>query len=101
LALAPVAVVPMVVYPYGKRFTNFPQAILGPDRLSGRSSGHRKANSPEPYAAPSTRPSPARLALLRRNNRRTAPPEAGPLRLIAGQHALDGYYAVIALRLPH
>ncbi|MGA4840315.1 menaquinone biosynthesis prenyltransferase MqnP [Streptomyces sp. G45] len=29
LALAPVAVVPMVVYPYGKRFTNFPQAILG------------------------------------------------------------------------
>ncbi|MFG3054423.1 menaquinone biosynthesis prenyltransferase MqnP [Kitasatospora sp. NPDC048239] len=29
LALAPVAVVPMVVYPYGKRFTDFPQAILG------------------------------------------------------------------------
>ncbi|QQC90747.1 menaquinone biosynthesis prenyltransferase MqnP [Streptomyces alfalfae] len=29
LALAPVAVFPMVVYPYGKRFTNFPQAILG------------------------------------------------------------------------
>ncbi|WP_406218614.1 menaquinone biosynthesis prenyltransferase MqnP [Streptomyces decoyicus] len=29
LALAPLAVVPMVVYPYGKRFTNFPQAILG------------------------------------------------------------------------
>ncbi|MFI1304468.1 menaquinone biosynthesis prenyltransferase MqnP [Streptomyces sioyaensis] len=29
LALAPFAVVPMVVYPYGKRFTNFPQAILG------------------------------------------------------------------------
>ncbi|MEU9503333.1 menaquinone biosynthesis prenyltransferase MqnP [Streptomyces sp. NPDC048196] len=29
LALAPVAVVPMVVYPYGKRFTHFPQAILG------------------------------------------------------------------------
>ncbi|MDI3385874.1 menaquinone biosynthesis prenyltransferase MqnP [Streptomyces sp. B-S-A8] len=29
LALAPVAVIPMVVYPYGKRFTNFPQAILG------------------------------------------------------------------------
>jgi 4-hydroxybenzoate polyprenyltransferase len=29
LALAPVAVVPMVVYPYGKRFTNFPQVILG------------------------------------------------------------------------
>ncbi|WP_338896635.1 menaquinone biosynthesis prenyltransferase MqnP [Streptomyces sp. TG1A-60] len=28
LALAPVAVIPMVVYPYGKRFTNYPQAIL-------------------------------------------------------------------------
>ncbi|MFF4952455.1 menaquinone biosynthesis prenyltransferase MqnP [Streptomyces chattanoogensis] len=29
LALAPVAVIPMVVYPYGKRFTDFPHAILG------------------------------------------------------------------------
>ena len=29
LALAPVAVIPMVVYPYGKRFTSFPHAILG------------------------------------------------------------------------
>ncbi|WP_419997074.1 menaquinone biosynthesis prenyltransferase MqnP [Streptomyces boninensis] len=29
LALAPLAIVPMVVYPYGKRFTNFPHAILG------------------------------------------------------------------------
>jgi 4-hydroxybenzoate polyprenyltransferase len=29
LSLAPLAVVPMVVYPYGKRFTNFPHAILG------------------------------------------------------------------------
>ncbi|MGY0059547.1 menaquinone biosynthesis prenyltransferase MqnP [Streptomyces sp. LZ34] len=29
LALAPVAVAPMVIYPYGKRFTNFPHAILG------------------------------------------------------------------------
>ena len=29
LALAPVAVVPMVVYPYGTRFTDFPHAILG------------------------------------------------------------------------
>ncbi|MGH3322961.1 MAG: menaquinone biosynthesis prenyltransferase MqnP [Streptomyces sp.] len=29
LALAPFAVVPMVVYPYGKRFTHFPHAILG------------------------------------------------------------------------
>ncbi|MFF6781788.1 menaquinone biosynthesis prenyltransferase MqnP [Streptomyces sp. NPDC012510] len=28
LALAPIAVIPMVVYPYGKRFTNYPQAIL-------------------------------------------------------------------------
>ncbi|MEV6317270.1 menaquinone biosynthesis prenyltransferase MqnP [Streptomyces sp. NPDC051776] len=29
LALAPVAVIPMVVYPYGKRFTTYPHAILG------------------------------------------------------------------------
>jgi 4-hydroxybenzoate polyprenyltransferase len=29
LALAPLAVVPMVVYPYGKRFTDLPHAILG------------------------------------------------------------------------
>ncbi|EDY45456.1 menaquinone biosynthesis prenyltransferase MqnP [Streptomyces sp. SPB074] len=29
LALSPLAVIPMVVYPYGKRFTNFPHAILG------------------------------------------------------------------------
>ncbi|MEC4017013.1 menaquinone biosynthesis prenyltransferase MqnP [Streptomyces sp. H27-D2] len=29
LALAPIAVIPMVVYPYGKRFTHFPHAILG------------------------------------------------------------------------
>ncbi|MFD4143755.1 menaquinone biosynthesis prenyltransferase MqnP [Streptomyces sp. NPDC058572] len=29
LALAPVAVIPMVVYPYGKRFTDYPHAILG------------------------------------------------------------------------
>ncbi|HEV2636082.1 MAG TPA: menaquinone biosynthesis prenyltransferase MqnP [Actinocrinis sp.] len=28
LALAPLAVVPLVVYPYGKRFTDFPHAIL-------------------------------------------------------------------------
>ncbi|NGO67983.1 menaquinone biosynthesis prenyltransferase MqnP [Streptomyces boncukensis] len=28
-ALAPVAVIPMVVYPYGKRFTHYPHAILG------------------------------------------------------------------------
>jgi 4-hydroxybenzoate polyprenyltransferase len=29
LALAPLAVLPMIVYPYGKRFTNWPHAILG------------------------------------------------------------------------
>ncbi|ASW53188.1 menaquinone biosynthesis prenyltransferase MqnP [Plantactinospora sp. KBS50] len=29
LALAPLAAVPLVVYPYGKRFTDFPHAILG------------------------------------------------------------------------
>jgi 4-hydroxybenzoate polyprenyltransferase len=28
LALAPLAVVPLIVYPYGKRFTNWPHAIL-------------------------------------------------------------------------
>ncbi|MET9220754.1 menaquinone biosynthesis prenyltransferase MqnP [Streptomyces sp. NPDC088197] len=35
LALAPIAVVPMVVYPYGKRFTNFPHAILGVAQAMG------------------------------------------------------------------
>ena len=29
LALAPLAVVPLVVYPYAKRFTNWPHALLG------------------------------------------------------------------------
>lgn len=29
LALSPLAVIPMVIYPYGKRFTDFPHAILG------------------------------------------------------------------------
>lgn len=29
LILAPLAVVPLVVYPYAKRFTDFPQAVLG------------------------------------------------------------------------
>jgi 4-hydroxybenzoate polyprenyltransferase len=29
LALAPLAVIPLVVYPYGKRFTDYPHAILG------------------------------------------------------------------------
>jgi 4-hydroxybenzoate polyprenyltransferase len=29
LVLSPLAVVPLVVYPYGKRFTNWPHAILG------------------------------------------------------------------------
>jgi 4-hydroxybenzoate polyprenyltransferase len=29
LMLSPLAVVPMVVYPYGKRFTDYPHAILG------------------------------------------------------------------------
>lgn len=35
LALAPIAVVPMVVYPYGKRFTHFPHAILGVAQAMG------------------------------------------------------------------
>jgi 4-hydroxybenzoate polyprenyltransferase len=35
LALAPVAIVPLVVYPYAKRFTNWPHAILGVAQLVG------------------------------------------------------------------
>jgi len=35
LALAPLAVVPLIVYPYGKRFTNWPHAILGVAQLIG------------------------------------------------------------------
>ncbi|WP_433082109.1 menaquinone biosynthesis prenyltransferase MqnP [Dactylosporangium sp. CA-052675] len=35
LALAPLAVVPLIVYPYGKRFTNWPHAILGLAQLVG------------------------------------------------------------------
>ena len=45
LVLAPLAVVPLVVYPYGKRFTDFPHAILGarPGGRPGRrlARGHR------------------------------------------------------------
>jgi 4-hydroxybenzoate polyprenyltransferase len=35
LLLAPLAVVPLIVYPYGKRFTNWPHAILGVAQLVG------------------------------------------------------------------
>ena len=35
LALAPLAVVPLIVYPYAKRFTNWPHAILGIAQLIG------------------------------------------------------------------
>jgi 4-hydroxybenzoate polyprenyltransferase len=35
LFLAPLAVVPLVVYPYGKRFTDFPHAILGLAQMAG------------------------------------------------------------------
>jgi len=35
LTLAPLALVPLVVYPYGKRFTNFPHAILALAQLIG------------------------------------------------------------------
>jgi 4-hydroxybenzoate polyprenyltransferase len=35
LALAPLAVVPLIVYPYAKRFTNWPHAILGSAQLIG------------------------------------------------------------------
>jgi 4-hydroxybenzoate polyprenyltransferase len=39
LVLAPVAVVPLVVYPYGKRFTNYPHAILGLAQAVGPAGG--------------------------------------------------------------
>ena len=35
LALAPLAVVPLVLYPYGKRFTNWPHALLGLAQMVG------------------------------------------------------------------
>ncbi|GIJ47301.1 4-hydroxybenzoate octaprenyltransferase [Virgisporangium aliadipatigenens] len=35
LALCPLAVVPLVVYPYGKRFTDWPHAILGVAQMVG------------------------------------------------------------------
>lgn len=35
LALAPVAVVPLIIYPYGKRFTNWPHALLALAQLVG------------------------------------------------------------------
>lgn len=35
LALAPLAVVPLVLYPYGKRFTNWPHALLGIAQMVG------------------------------------------------------------------
>jgi 4-hydroxybenzoate polyprenyltransferase len=35
LALAPLAIVPLVVYPYAKRFTNWPHAILGLAQMIG------------------------------------------------------------------
>lgn len=34
-ALAPLAVIPLIVYPYAKRFTNWPHAILGIAQLIG------------------------------------------------------------------
>ena len=39
LVLAPVAVVPLVVYPYGKRFTDYPHAILGLAQAVGPAGG--------------------------------------------------------------
>jgi 4-hydroxybenzoate polyprenyltransferase len=35
LALAPLAVAPLIVYPYGKRFTDWPHAILGLAQMVG------------------------------------------------------------------
>jgi 4-hydroxybenzoate polyprenyltransferase len=39
LVLAPVAVVPLVLYPYAKRFTNFPHAILALAQVIGPAGG--------------------------------------------------------------
>ena len=39
LALAPVAVVPLVVYPYAKRFTNYPHAVLALAQAIGPAGG--------------------------------------------------------------
>jgi len=39
LALAPLAVLPLVVYPYGKRFTEWPHAILGAAQLIAPAGG--------------------------------------------------------------
>ncbi|MQA26832.1 MAG: 4-hydroxybenzoate octaprenyltransferase, partial [Micromonosporaceae bacterium] len=39
LILAPLAVVPLVVYPYGKRFTDYPHAILGLAQAIGPAGG--------------------------------------------------------------
>jgi len=35
LALSPLAALPLIIYPYGKRFTNWPHAILGLAQLIG------------------------------------------------------------------
>jgi 4-hydroxybenzoate polyprenyltransferase len=39
LVLAPLAVVPLIVYPYGKRFTNWPHAILAIAQMVGPMGG--------------------------------------------------------------
>jgi len=39
LALAPLAVVPLVVYPYAKRFTDYPHAVLGLAQAIGPAGG--------------------------------------------------------------
>lgn len=51
LALAPVAVIPMVVYPYGKRFTNFPR----PSWVSPRPWARSAAGWRSPGSGPGTR----------------------------------------------
>ena len=53
LVLAPLAVVPLVVYPYAKRFTDWPHAILGAG-AAGRA-GRRLAR-----ASPARSPAPGR-----------------------------------------
>ncbi|WP_018347662.1 menaquinone biosynthesis prenyltransferase MqnP [Longispora albida] len=39
LYLSPLAVIPLVVYPYAKRFTDFPQAVLGIAQMVGPAGG--------------------------------------------------------------
>ncbi|GAB3992913.1 hypothetical protein GCM10029992_03220 [Glycomyces albus] len=58
LALSPLAVVPLIVYPYAKRFTDYPHAILGLAQMVAPSA--RGSRSPAPSTAPARRSSSGR-----------------------------------------